>query len=430
MTGTPPSLEGAVIRPRRYYGYRLIGAAFVAQFVSAGMQNYVTGAFMLPMSQALGWTRAEFTVPRSLGQFVLAFTGLVIGSHVDRFGARPFMLGGIAVLTVALYLLSHVETLVGWIVLNGVALSVGAALIGNLVVNVTLAKWFVDLRGRAVAWSAMGVSMAGVILTPLSAWLIDGWGWRNAWRVFAVLAATLVVPIAFIMRRAPEDFGWHPDGRSDLDVASGRASRAAMDYARSLTRSEALRSATFYILVVAFGLFTISISVMLLQTIPYLTDSGYERTTAALMITLTSIPALVSKPIWGHFIDRTEPRPLAAGGALLTGLSLLVIVAGVETDAIVAVGIGFFLLGCGWGGMIPLTEVIWASFFGRRHLGAVRSAALPFSLLLGAAAPLAVSYYHDVVGNYVGALLGVAIANIASSVFILRIPKPRAPAAA
>jgi cyanate permease len=85
---------------------------------------------------------------------------------------------------------------------------------------------------------------------------------------------------------------------------------------------------------------------------------------------------------------------------------------------------GFFLLGCGWGGMIPLTEVIWASFFGRRHLGAVRSAALPFSLLLGAAAPLAVSYYHDIVGDYSGALVAVAIANIVSAGLILRIPRP------
>ena len=45
------------------------------------------------------------------------------------------------------------------------------------------------------------------------------------------------------------------------------------------------------------------------------------------------------------------------------------------------------VLGFGWGGMIPLQEVIWASFFGRRFLGSIRGAAMPFSLLLGAPAP-------------------------------------------
>ena len=75
--------------------------------------------------------------------------------------------------------------------------------------------------------------------------------------------------------------------------------------------------------------------------------------------------------------------------------------------------------------MIPLQEVIWASFFGRRYLGAVRSAALPFSLLLSAAAPLAVSWYFDVVGNYNGAIWAVAIANLVSAVMILFISSPQ-----
>jgi OFA family oxalate/formate antiporter-like MFS transporter len=408
----------------RYVGYRVVAGAFVAQFFAAGVQNYVAGAFMLPMCAELGWTRAEFTWPRTVGQFVFALTGLLIGSHVDRIGARRFVLTGAFVLALALALLGRVETLLGWLLLNGVVLSVGAALIGNLVVNVTLAKWFVELRGRAVAWSAMGVSMAGIVLTPAAAASIDLWGWRVAWPALAVLTLCCVAPVAWVMHRQPEDFGLHPDGRSAAEVAQGLGARAAADYRRSLTRAQALRTPAFYLLVLAFALFTINIGVMLLQTIPFMTDAGWDRTTAALMITVASVPALVSKPIWGHFIDRAEPRPLAAGGALLTGLSVLVILAGASATSLAVVVTGFFLLGCGWGGMIPLTEVIWASYFGRRHLGAVRSAALPFSLVLGAAAPLAVSYYHDVVGSYAGAFLAVAIANVASAGLILRIPRP------
>ncbi len=407
-----------------FYGYWLIGAAFVAQFIAVGMQNYVIGAFMLPMCEDLGWTRAEFTLPRTLGQFVLAVAGFLIGARVDLHGARPFMFGGAFVLAASLFLLSDVQTLAGWIVLNGLMLSVGAAMIGNLVVNVTLAKWFVELRGRAIAWSAMGVSMAGVVLTPATAWMIGHWGWRTSWELLALATLVFVLPVAAVMRRAPEDHGLHPDGRTNEQVANGLGANAAADFSSSVTRAAALRTPTFYLLVLAFGLFTINIGVMLLQTIPYLIDAGFEATTAAFMITVASIPALVSKPIWGHFIDRAEPRPLAAGGAVLTGLSVLVIVVSVGAGNLAGVYVGYFLLGCGWGGMIPLSEVIWARFFGRRYLGAVRSAALPFSLIFAAGAPLAVSYYHDVVGDYVGALLTIAVANLISAVLILRIPKP------
>ena len=75
--------------------------------------------------------------------------------------------------------------------------------------------------------------------------------------------------------------------------------------------------------------------------------------------------------------------------------------------------------------MIPLQEVIWGSFFGRRYLGAVRGAGLPFALLLGAGAPLAVSYYHDVTGSYDVALLVVAGLNVLSGVMLQLMPGPK-----
>ena len=85
----------------------------------------------------------------------------------------------------------------------------------------------------------------------------------------------------------------------------------------------------------------------------------------------------------------------------------------------------FVFLGLGWGGMIPLQEVIWGSFFGRRHLGAVRSAGLPITLLISAAAPVLVSYYQDTTGSYDGAILVVAICNLVSAFLILSLRPPR-----
>lgn len=409
---------------RIYYGYWLIVAAFVAQFVSVGVQNYVIGPFMIPMTEEMGWSRAQFTLPRTLGQMVMALTGFVIGSYVDKFGARRFMLAGVLILTVALYLLALINHLWQWILLNGVILTVGAALMGNLVVNVTLAKWFVNFRGRAVAFAAMGVSFAGVLLTPATTYIIDTQGWRSAWEYLAIGTLICIIPVALIMRRAPEDFGLLPDGHTNEDVLAGKASKAMADFANSLTRREALRTSSFYMLVLAFGLFGITIQVMLLQTVPFLTDANFSRTTAAMMITVASVPALLSKPVWGWLIDGLNPKPLAATSAALTGASLFIIVLSVQAGAHNWVYIGFATLGLGWGGMIPLQEVIWASFFGRRYLGSVRSAALPFAILLTAGAPLATSYYYDVIGNYYGAILIVAAANLASAVMILFIPSP------
>ncbi|MEJ2089790.1 MAG: MFS transporter, partial [Gammaproteobacteria bacterium] len=398
---------------------------FVSQFVAMGIFSYVLGPFMLPMIEDLGWTRAEFTLSRSLGQFVMGFTGFLIGAWVDRFGPKPLMLAGVTVMSVALALHGLVETVWQWLLVNGILATVGGALLGNLVVNVTLAKWFVEKRGQAIAWAAMGVSFAGILMTPAVTASVDAVGWRPTWFLLAAAAALLVYPVALVMRRTPEDHGWHPDGKSDHQVASGHAELARADFARSMTRREALHTWIFYGLVFSFGLFSINITVMLLQTVPYLTDFGFSRTEAAFAITVASAPAMLSKPVWGYFIDRLPAKPLAAVGASGTGLALFAIVASVNSGSLMLIYAAFFLLGLGWGGMIPMQEVIWASYFGRRYLGSVRSAGLPFALLLGAGAPLAVSYYHDLTDTYQGALLVVAGLNVLSGLFVHLIPPPK-----
>ena len=280
-----------------YFGYWLIIGAFFAEFMSVGVQNYVVGPFMIPMSEEFNWTRAEYTLPRTIGGFVTALTGFIVGAYLDQWGPRRFMLAGALILSLALYFLSEINQLWHWVILNGVVLTVGSALIGNLVVNVTLIKWFVDFRGRAIALAAMGISFAGVILTPLTTWAIDTYSWRFAWQLLALGTFIVVIPAALLMRRTPEDYGLRPDGRSNQDYRKGLTKKATIDFNRSLTRRQALKSRTFYSLVIAFTLFTVTIHVMLLQTVPFMTDAGYDRTTAALMITTISVPAMLAKPV-------------------------------------------------------------------------------------------------------------------------------------
>ena len=77
-----------------YYGYWIVVAGFVTQFVAVGMANYVVGSFLIPMTEEFGWNRAEFTASRSIGQIIFAVTGFVIGSHIDRFGGATLHAGG------------------------------------------------------------------------------------------------------------------------------------------------------------------------------------------------------------------------------------------------------------------------------------------------------------------------------------------------
>lgn len=408
-----------------FYGYWIVVAAFVTQFIAVGMQNYVAGPFLTPMTEEFGWSRSEFTAARSIGQMVLAFTGFAIGSALDRFGGRPFIIIGTLILAAAVYSLGGVQTLGQWLVINGILLTAGGAMIGNLVVNVTLGKWFVEKRGRAVALAAMGVSLSGILIPPATTWMVDSYGWRASWEILGVGVLVLAMPMAALVRRAPEDYALHPDGKTPHEVDEGRARLAQADFDNSMNRAQAMRTLQFYLLVLAFGLFQISITVMLLQTIPFLTDAGFSRLTAASMLSLASVPAFLSKPLWGVLIDRFSARLLASLGAGITGLAVAIIVFTASIQSHVPAYGGFLLMGIGWGGLIPLQEVIWASFFGRRYLGSVRSMAMPFTFGMSAIGPVAVAAYYDLVGNYDLALLVIASCNLASALMLARMTDGR-----
>ena len=211
-------------------------AAFIAQFVGMGLFSYVHGPFMVPMIEDLGWTRLEFSMTRTIGMFATAICGVFIGAQIDRVGARPVMLVGGTILVVSLVLHSRIESLISWWILNGFVMALGCAMVGNLVVNVTLSKWFVVNRGMAVAIAAMGVSFGGIGLTPPVTWLISEVGWRVSWIWLGFGAALLIYPVALVMRRTPEDYGLHPDGLSEQQILAGAGDRASKEYSTSSTR--------------------------------------------------------------------------------------------------------------------------------------------------------------------------------------------------
>jgi len=77
---------------------------------------------------------------------------------------------------------------------------------------------------------------------------------------------------------------------------------------------------------------------------------------------------------------------------------------------------GFFLYGFGFGGTIPLSESLWARYFGRAHIGSIGGITQPVRILGTAVAPVLIGLLFDITDTYrpgfvlvIGALLLGAI---------------------
>ena len=390
-----------------YYGWWLVGAAVVCQFTFLSVGQVVVGVLMGPVVEEMGWQIWQFTLGASMGTAVGAFSGIIAGPILDRKGPKPLLLSGAAVCSLCLWGLSLQSSLwVFWFfsVLNGL---LGWSFFGPQVVSSTLSKWFVRKRGWALAIGSAGVSLGGLI-TPLAMTAVVAWSsWRGGYMAMAMFVAAVIIPIALIMRRQPEDHGLLPDGdRANIESA-GQAENKSSNNDRSLTLSHAIRTRAFWQLTIGFGLNQAALMAVLIHSFPFVTESGFDRNVAAIGLSINGFGNLVSKAAWGLGLSRFSPRLLVpvAFGISATGVIFILTAGSLEFRALLMVG--FFFYGFGFGGTIPLSEFTWARYFGRRHIGAIRGAGNPPTLLMHAVAPVLVGLWFDVTGAYHWAFVAI-----------------------
>lgn len=421
-------------RPRFFYGWWIVLAAGVATFVSSAFSGVLQSVVLRPMTDEFGWSRSEFTLASTAASILAAFSGLVVGPQLDRRGARPLMLIGTLVFGSTLLATARVTELWQFVALRLVAGALAGPLIAGVVVNVTVSKWFVRRRGWASSLSSTGFSFATMIMPVVGTATVTSFGWRGAYVVFALFFWALMFPAALLMRREPEDYGLLPDGQRPGD-ARNEAERQQLERARrdldgSYTRHDALRTSPFWMLVITFGLFVGANIAMLFHAIPYMTGSGFTSTQAGFAFATTGISGLVAKFVWGAALQRVHrfgARHFSALAAISAGTSALLLVVATGTQSMPVALVACLLWGFGFGSVTPLSEFMWAGYFGRRHLGAVRSAATPFSVGATAAGPILVALWFDVAGSYDGAFIAMTLAYAIAAAIILvsREPPPR-----
>jgi MFS family permease len=355
----------------------------------------------------------------------------VVGTLVDRYGGRWLMVLGAAITGLGFLLLGTIDNFGQFAAIRLTLVTLGDALMGYMVVNVVVAQWFIRQRGRAFAFTSMGVGFAKVCMPVLAAWLLVSLGWRQTWMVFGVLTmALLVLPALLVVRRTPEDMGLRPDGAAEPlanDGASVRGQRttneqSANESERLWTRAEAVRTTAFWLLVITFGISSVGVTGLNLHVYPYVTDIGHSPVVAATVMSVIASMQLASPLGWGFLAERIDPRIAAMLRFIVQGIGLGL---AILTTNLICLYAGFFLYGIGLGGNMVLPDLLWANYFGRRSLGKIRGLGLLISQVLAALGPPFFGFLFDITGGYglSFAIFGGALATSAVLSLMLRPPK-------
>jgi MFS family permease len=413
-----------------FYGWYIVGVGFLANVASSFALASTLSIFLKPLTAELGVSRGVFSLLRSGEGIVAAALAPLVGTLVDRYGGRWLMVAGAAIAAGGFLLLGYVDNFGQFTTIRLTLVTLGDVMMGYMVVNVIIAQWFVRLRGRAFAFTSMGVGFAKVCMPILAAWLLLLLGWRQTWMVFGVLCvALLVLPAVLIIKRRPEDVGLFPDGADHppLLPGIGRSSSTAAaaphdNREMSWTRAEAVRTSAFWLLVITFGISSVGVTGLNLHVYPYVTDIGHSPVVAATVMSVIASMQLASPLAWGFFAERIDPRIAAMLRFIVQGVGLAM---AISTSNLICLYVGFFLYGIGLGGNMVLPDLLWASYFGRRSLGKIRGMGLLISQVLAASGPPFFGFLFDITGGYglSFALFGAALVTSAVLSLLLRPPR-------
>ena len=408
-----------------FYGWAVAGGAFVSHFLGYGTLVVAFGIIFPFMAGSLSWSRGLLASATILARGAAAAAGPLLGHRVDRHGPKPFIFFGGIAMAAGAGILALVHSPWQLFVGYGLFLSVGVVALSDLTADSTVSKWFVRRRGRALAFSTMGMSSAGIALPIPLAYLISEIGWRATWAVLAVAILLLAFLIAPVMRRRPEDHGMVPDGIvPDQDaVQAAAATGGAVTGEVSLTATEAIRTPAFWLLAASTNLASVAIFGINLHMFSYLTDSGLSVGVAAGAITYLYFLQTAAKPLWGFIGERLHVRYCLAACYAGGALGIVILMGASTLPGFIAFATVY---GLTRGAQSFVSSLAWSDYFGRDAQGAIRGALYPIRFVSGSVGPVMAGLMFDLRGDYTMAFSAfVAVFALGSLAAVMARPPVR-----
>jgi MFS family permease len=257
-----------------------------------------------------------------------------------------------------------------------------------------ISRWFDRQRGFALGLAVVGIAVGGTSMPSVAQALIAAVGWRHAYVLLGLMAMGVAIPVVgLLLKETPQLIGLEPDGET-VGQSGGAKQRGQEE---GLSFYETWHTGTFWLMVSAFFLISVSFHGYIIHLVPMLTDRGLSAQSAALTVSLAGGTTLVGRVGIGYLLDRFFAPYVAmwffCGFAL--GLSLLWsgAVGGLVFVAVMLVGLGL-------GAELDVMPYVVSRYFGLRAFGEIYSYTFAIFTLGGVVGPVLMGAGFDATGSY------------------------------
>ncbi len=400
-----------------FYGWYIVAAITVIGIIVGGTTYYGFTAMVDPIAATMGWGYTQIALAMTLRGVESGVMNPIMGAVADRWPAKRLVFLGIIILGIGLLILSQVNSLSMFYV-SFLVIGLGGSLGMQVVPAVVIARWFRRNTGKAFGIMAAGIGSGG-FLVPVVTMMVDTYGWRPFLIGLAISVLVIGLPLSFVFRNRPEDYGTLPDGKLQDDLDD---SRSMQTEDVSMGVKEALKTRAFWSIGIAFMLQTAGGSAVLLHIMPYLESVEIERSTAsmvAMFLPIISIPSLLA---FGWLSDIYRRNYIIAATMLLSsvGLFLLSIIDGSSFGLIA----GFVIVyGAGFGAQMSLRPPIMREYFGSKKFGAIFGLGSIFITIGAISTPPLAGWIFDTRGVYDPIWLVLSGVCMLGAILILTLPR-------
>ena len=380
------------LKGRLHYAWIVSFAGLLIAGAGTGIINSTLGVFVKPVCEDLGFLRGQFSTYGSISMLVSVILMPLFGSFFKRFGFRRVAIPGAVIcgFTLLGYSVSselwqfYVFAFVSGLFVNG---------FGIMAIGILVNNWFIDKKGLATGIAFSGSGLLAAILIPIANKIIELQGWRWTYRFLAFVSLFVLIPVLlFIIKDRPEDAGLEP-------YRSGKRESEEMHPTgeTGLTRGEAFRTASFWLLAIAVMGITLCQGGPHVHTISFLNDIGYSAAYASTVSSVYMIFLTGFKVIMGLVFDRLGPLK---GSMLIGGCCVLFPVFALFATFPVSPWIYALALGLASSGATVLGPILTGSYYGRKDFSRIYSIISMFSFIgVVISSPFFGSIY-DVTGSY------------------------------
>ena len=343
--------------------------------------------FLRPMADATGWSTTGISTAMTIGFITSALASMIMGSLSDRIGPRPVVLAGSVAMVAALLLGSISPSLLAFQMSFGLVSGLAiAALMAPMMSSIV--GWFDTHRSLAVSLVSVGFGVAPMTMSPLAALLVEGYDWRTAMQIIAIVVAVLMLPAAMLIRRPPQ-------------VETSLPGMAGAE--PEITVTEAIRSPQFIVLCLTNFFCCATHAGPIFHTVSYAVTCGIPLMAAVSIYSIEGLAGLGGRVAFGILGDRLGAKRVLVAGLLAQAFGALAYAFVRELAGFYAVAA---LFGFIYAGVMPLYAVLARENFPQRMMGTVIGGTGLAGGLGMALGPLAGGLIYDAFATYTWMYVG------------------------